>query len=211
MIERKCMFCGNIVQIDADNSNRAIQYQNSFFHYDCFEQYCSEKLQAKSVRWKQHWTNIKAKIDVLVEETTKKQRNIVFKDEVYRFMVKKYNLSFVSDQLFSRLDSIYDGTYSGLTHPIPAEELFNEWQYYFDMMYEQRKNKNLFGENAIKYDLAILMSKNAEYREVIRRRKVEEETRMIEMRNNEIDMNRIKSNVSKSNKRVSEFLKEMND
>ena len=162
MIERKCAECGNIVQIDKENSHHAIHYKSKFYHFECFGSLCDTKIQSK--RTEKSWTVIKEQIDDLVVATTEEQRSVVAKDDLCKWISDKYGLSFISQRLYMKLASIYDGTYRGLAYPIPAEELCDEWQFYWQDLCDIRQYKSMFGEQAVNYDLAILLSKNSEYR-----------------------------------------------
>lgn len=214
-MERKCDVCGNKIQIDRNNSNKAIQYKNKFYHYDCFIKFCDEKI--ATPRTSKNWQKTKEQVDELVEQTTEKQLEIVARDEMYRWVMAQYNLSCMSNRMYTKFASIYDGTYNGLAYPISGKELFDEWKYYHDEIMSLVGAKELVYEAAVNYSIAMLLSKNAEYREMLKRRKVEEEARMVEMRNDDIDsitLNAMQKNSNRNtqgNRRAELFKEVMGD
>lgn len=161
-MERKCAGCEGIVQIDRNNSNQAIRYKKRFYHFDCFVKLCDEKIANK--RTASSWVGVKEHIGDLVEETTKDQQNEIAKDELAQWVASQYGLSCISSRLFMKLNDIYNGTFHGLAYPILPTELLEEWKYFWDELCAIRRYKTLVGEQAINYDIAILLNRNAEYR-----------------------------------------------
>lgn len=161
-MERKCAGCEGIVQIDRNNSNQAIRYKKRFYHFDCFVKLCDEKIANK--RTASSWVGVKEHIGDLVEETTKDQQNEIVKDELAQWVASQYGLSCISSRLFMKLNDIYSGAFHGLAYPILPTELIDEWKYFWDELCAIRKHKALVGEQAVNYDIAILLNRNAEYR-----------------------------------------------
>ena len=161
-MERICTICKGVVLIDKDNSQRAIRYKEKFHHFNCFSDLCDQKIANK--RASASWIDVKLHIDDLVQETTVSQQNEIAKDEIYKFISSQYNISYVGSTTVFKLNSIYNGTLKGLAYPIAPTELFDEWKYYWDELCAIRQNKGLVREQAMNYDIAILLNKNAEYR-----------------------------------------------
>jgi hypothetical protein len=161
-MERKCAGCEGIVQIDRNNSNQAIRYKKRFYHFDCFVKLCDEKIANK--RTASSWIDVKEHIDDFVKETTKDQQNEIAKDELAQWVASQYGLSCISSRLFMKLNDIYSGTFHGLAYPILPTELLEEWKYFWDELCAIRKYKAIVGEQAVNYDVAILLNRNAEYR-----------------------------------------------
>lgn len=165
-MERKCTICGSTVLIDKDNSNKAIQYKKKFYHFDCFNDMCDQKIANKRKDVSSAWTEIKASIDEFVAETTREQRLQVAKDELGKWLLAQYDISLLSARTYMKLNDIYNGTFKGLAYPIGPVELSEEWQYYWGELCAIRRNKGIIGEGAINYDLTVLLSRNAEYRKI---------------------------------------------
>ena len=174
-MERKCAGCEGIVQIDKNNSNQAIRYKKRFYHFDCFVKLCDEKIANK--RTASSWVDVKEHIGDLVEETTKDQQNEIAKDELAQWVASQYGLSCISSRLFMKLNDIYSGAFHGLAYPILPTELIDEWKYFWDELCAIRRYKTLVGEQAVNYDIAILLNRNAEYRQTKEKERVAQEER----------------------------------
>lgn len=180
-MERKCVECGNMVVIDKTNSHKAIHYKNGFYHYDCFNSLCDKRISHKSKNVSERWYNIKATINELVDITTKEQQVIYDKDVLNRWLMQQYDLSLMSNTIYTKLDSVYKGTYHGLAYSINPLELHNEWKYYWDELCAIRQSKGIMGEPAISYDLVIILSRNAEYRRIKEKENIAQELRRQQM------------------------------
>jgi hypothetical protein len=209
-MERMCAICGDTIVIDKDNSNKAIQYKKKFYHFDCFDNMCDQKIASKRKDVSSTWTEIKANIDGLVAETTKEQRLQVAKDELSKWLLVHYDISFLSARLFMKLNDIYNGTFKGLAYPIGPIELLEEWQYYWDELCAIRRNKGIVGEGAINYDLTVILSRNAEYRKIKEKERVAREVREQQKREEmTVNVNAVKTRWQPKNK-VADLYKEMN-
>ena len=214
-MERKCAMCNGIIQIDKNNTDQAIQYKKKFYHYECFHKLCDEKI--ASPRTSAQWQEVKQQIDDLVAQTTKEQTDNVARDELNRWIMAQYNLSCMSKRLYEKLASVNNGTYKGLVYAISWTELLDEWKYYWDEICAVLGGKELVYEAAVNYSIAILLSKNAEYREILKRREAEEAARKVEVRNDDIDsitlraMQRNSSKNTRGHRRVELFKEVMGD
>lgn len=209
-MERKCTICGGTVLIDKDNSNKAIQYKKKFYHFDCFDDMCDQKIANKRKDVSSAWTEVKASIDELVAETTKEQRLQVAKDELGRWLLAQYDISLLSARTYMKLNDIYNGTFKGLAYPIGPVELSEEWQYYWGELCAIRRNKGIVGEGAINYDLTVLLSRNAEYRKTKEKERVAREVReQQEAEEVKIDMCQIKTAPTARQQMISSFIAEM--
>ncbi len=207
-MERKCTICGDTVLIDKDNSNKAIQYKKKFYHFDCFNDMCDQKIANKRKDVSSAWTDIKANIDELVAETTKEQRLQVVKDELSKWLLAQYDISLLSARTYMKLNDIYSGTFKGLAYPIGPIELFEEWQYYWGELCAIRHNKGIIGEGAINYDLTVLLSRNAEYRKIKEKERVSREVREQQKREEFV----VQQTTTKwqSKNKIADLFKEMN-
>jgi hypothetical protein len=212
-MERKCAECGNKVVIDKTNSHKAIHYKKDFYHYDCFSTMCDVKIANKIQKVSERWRDIKTTIEELVKATTKEQQVKYDKDTLYWWLMKHYELSFMSQTTFIKLDSIYKGTYNGLAYPIEPLELHEEWKYYWDELCSIRQPKGIVGELAIAYDLVILLARNAEYRKMKEKEKIAQELRKQQMKEEALaSINVIAQTKTKkqSKNKIADLYKEMN-
>lgn len=211
-MERKCTICGSTVVIDKDNTNRVIQYKKKFYHFDCFYNMCNQKMANKRKDVSSTWTNVKVAINELVEETTKEQRVQIAKDELSKWLLVQYDISLLSARAYMKLNDIYNGTFKGLAYPIGPIELLEEWQYYWNELCAIRHGKGIIGESAINYDLAVLLSRNAEYRKFKEKEKIDQEIRrQQEVEEVKIDMCQIKAMPTARQQMISSFIAEMDE
>jgi hypothetical protein len=106
-----------------------------------------------------------------------------------------------------KFDDIYNGALKGMAYAIGPNELLAEWQYYWDELCAIRRNKGITGEGAINYDLAVLLGKNAEYRDIKEKERVAREVR--KQQEEEIVIPQMKTKWQPKNK-VADLFKEMN-
>ena len=211
-MERICAECKNVVLLDKYNSHKAIQYKKKFYHFNCFNELCDKRIAHKSKAISESWTEVKASINQLIDETTKGQQSEIAKDEIAKWMIHKYNISFISSKLYIKLSDIYNGTFRGLAYPIGPIELLEEWQYYWNELRSIRQYKGIVGEQAINYDLTILLNKNAEYRRIKEKeriaREIREQQKVDEL---QIDVNQIQATSAVRQKMISNFIAEMDE
>lgn len=209
-MERKCTICGGIIVIDCDNSERAIQYKNKFYHFDCFNDMCDRKITNKRKDVSSTWTHIKTTIDELVDATTKEQKFNIAKDNLSKWLLVQYKVSFFNARVYMKLNDVYNGTLKGLAYPIEPTELFEEWKYYWNELCSIRRDKGINGESAFNYDLAILLNRNAEYRQRKEKEQVAKEIRRQQEKEDfNVNVNVIKGKRQPKNK-IADLYKELN-
>jgi hypothetical protein len=215
MITRTCRAC-KIEDIVAtkDNADGAVFFEEAYYHKNCFIDMCQKKLGNKRCK-KEKWQGALDNIAQWQDEARQLMKAAVERDDVYLFLVEHYHISCTNSALFTRLSSIYDGTYYCLAYPISPEELLEEWKFYLPELEAKRKGTNRIGEGAINYDLAVLLTKNAEYRELMKKKKAEDMIRESQRKTEpEVDYNTmalIQQNAQKQrrNNRRYELFKEV--
>ena len=174
-----CNSCKENVVFDKDNAEGIVYFEEKYYHKQCFVQMCNSRIGNK--RFKKHnWQEVLDSIESLQQDAKKRMKIAIDKDNIYRFILDNYRVSCVNSFTFKKLDEIYNGTYKGLAYPIGPEELLDEWKFYYSQLAEIRKYKSMDREQAVSYDLAVLLGKSAEYREYIERKKSEEQARVLQ-------------------------------
>ena len=161
-IKRKCSKCKQSIELDKDN---VIYCKNKYYHFDCFIELQLNKKRNKLS--KEEWI-IKAK--QIQEETKSILKYIVDKEKLFKWIQYKYNIVVLPKYFFIKMDSIFDGTYKGLSKGIPAEDILDMWQRKkkeLDKLADnnKRKGKELDKIARVQYDLAIILSKYDSYLE----------------------------------------------
>lgn len=161
-IQRKCSKCKQSIELDKDN---VIYCKDKYYHFDCFIELQLNKKRNKLS--KEEWI-IKAK--QIQEETKSILKYIVDKEKLFKWIQYKYNIVVLPKYFFIKMNSIFDGTYKGLSKGIPAEDILDMWQRKkkeLDKLADnnKRKGKELDKIARVQYDLAIILSKYDSYLE----------------------------------------------
>lgn len=181
MLTKNCGYssCGGNVVLNKDNVDGIVYFEEKYYHKQCFVQMCNSRIGNKRFK-KYNWQEVLDSIERLQQDAKERMKAAIDKDNVYRFILDNYHVSCVNSFTFKKLDEIYNGTYRGLAYPISPEELLDEWKFYYPQLMEIRKYKSMDREQAVSYDLAVLLGKSAEYREYIERKKSEEQARALQ-------------------------------
>lgn len=207
MITYKCNWCANEIVPTRTNENGVIYYDKLYYHHDCFIAKCEEKLQEKRTK-KAKWKSALENIEQWQNDAGMAIKERFARDDVYNFIITHYRISNVNNSLFTRINAIYDGTYNGLAYPIGPEELLAEWEYYMNYLRNARKGKDMTDTQAVPYDLAVLLSKNTEYREMVNRKKLEEQVKEAQKsKEPDVDLSKLQQQ-SNGNKRLASLYEE---
>ena len=181
MLTKNCGYssCKENVVLNKDNADGIVYFEEKYYHKQCFVQMCNSRIGNKRFK-KYNWQEVLDSIESLEQDAKERMKAAIDKDNVYRFILDNYRVSYVNSFTFKKLDEIYNGTYKGLAYPIGPEELLDEWKFYYPQLIEIRKYKSMDREQAVSYDLAVLLGKSAEYREYIERKKSEEQARVLQ-------------------------------
>lgn len=158
-VVKKCSICKEQIYVERkDEDFFCNETKRVFKHSHCYiDQQMSKKKKPKT--YEECMEDIK-EFKKIVYVPTKNIRK-----EVTDFIYDMYGITSLPKQFFIKLDSIYSGTASNLSRPIPPEDLLDMWKQkklYLEEIAEKKRKQN--GEPfplylQINYDLAILLSK----------------------------------------------------
>lgn len=184
----KCAYCSHDKKLGLNNVQSFVKYDNRYYHKKCFEQMCNEKLLAQNTK-KEKWLAALNDIDKYhrIARTTLELR--VLEDSIYRFILDNYNyIGSVPAYVFTKLKTIYNGTYRGLAKPIPPSDLLDMWKRQMRNLKQQRvrliQKGTIHEDNPtgqVCYDLAVLVGKYDSYLRWKEKQKLNE----IDKKNNE--------------------------
>lgn len=206
----KCGGCKEQIIATKENTEGIVYFDGKYWHKDCFVAMCDKKI-ASGRSKKYNWREVLDDIAALQNVAAKSLKLAAEKDDVYNFIVDNYNISCTNSTFFTRLQSVYDGSYVGLLYPISPVELLAEWEYYMPELKEGRKLRGMTDAQAVPYDLAILLGRNAEYREIMEKRKVEERVKKAHKSTEvEVDLSEIHkpNNISRGSRRLANLYEE---
>ena len=161
---RKCAICKSYIYIEKDINGFIIE-NNKYIHINCY-------IQNKSNLKRNAWTieQCQNKINELKEKTQKEISNRTIRKKVTDWIFKTYEISFLPTYFYTKLDSVYNGTYKGLSKPVPPEDLLDMWQrkinYLNNVAINNKTNgKGMDNSGRVNYDLAIILNKYDSYLE----------------------------------------------
>ena len=183
---RKCSICKEQIRLDDKDIDFFVSEKNgnkSYTHSTCYIEYhTSKKRNSKTIEeCNNEVSNFKRNgiLEKILQEEqdrveNKKKKEIKkdvekhIKHQLYDFIFEFYGISFLPKSFYIKMDSIYKGTFKGLSRPVPPEDLLDMWQQkknYLQKVAEQnrKKDKELYGVSRISYDLAILLGKYNSY------------------------------------------------
>lgn len=180
-IVRKCIHCKSDIVINRQCLGDVLRYEGKIYHKQCFSEVCRKKKNSKNKNIAEKWEKNLNNISLLSEQTIKFYSETIIKDEIYKIIQDNYIMT-VPQYVFVRLDSIYDGTYKGISVPIPPDDLLDMWQQKLPYLNKVRQKNITLGKEMepiqrLFYDLAILINKYPSYLAWKNKQKVfEEET-----------------------------------
>ena len=171
-MERICVECkmkkreDYKIQIDKNNLDQVIKFENSFYHYDCFVDVCKRK--SKKPNASPKWGLALENLDDIHECTKKRLETEFIKDEIYQLMLKNYDVTVVPSKIFNKLEDIYHGRWKGVSCCVPPEDILDMWTQKMDYLKKTRMNniasgKEMDGAQQINYDISVLLNKYNAY------------------------------------------------
>ena len=149
---------------------------------------CEAKLLSKNTKHDK-WLSALSKIDEYNQKARLLLEPRLLEDKVYRFILDNYNyIGSVPAYVFTKLKSIYKGTYRGLAKPIPPSDLLDMWKRQMKYLKKNRTfliQKGTMDEDnpthQVNYDLAVLVGKYDSYLRWKEKQKLNE----VDKKNNE--------------------------
>lgn len=213
IIKRKCYICKQDIILDQDN---VLYHNKQYSHFDCYINY---KLSQKRNKLTQEEI-IKQAIE-LQKNTSNEVKDIMIKEKLCKWLQYNYNVVVLPKQFFTKINSIYDGTYRGLSKGIPAEDLFDMWQRKKNELdgiadKKKRKGEQIDGFGRIQYDMAVLINKYDSYlswkekQKILQQEqiKIEEESKIQQINYNNVNKI-IDTQISHDETNISNLLEEL--
>ena len=169
IITRKCACCKGVIEIDKRNINNVLQFQDKYYHYNCFERMATEK--AASKRGKpQMWQDALDNIWSIEAETKKMLAQHIARDELNVWLINNYDISMVPNRFWQIVADLEMGKYKGKRcKPTSVDVLCGCWKWGQRKLneinqYNRSHNKGPTDDNSrLLYDLAILIGKLPNY------------------------------------------------
>lgn len=180
---RKCAFCGEDI-ILTKNDMHMVSYKQKSYHTECFKTMCNGRV-LKNNRYSSIYSDALQNLDQLESEAKKKLMHRFVQDEFNEYLIVHYDVGALSRRFWSIIADIQSGKYNGKRcKPIELETLFDMWKYYKEELdrinlRNLKQGNNIFDENRVLYDLAIIMKNYGKIQREMKKEKVAaEETKM---------------------------------
>ena len=165
IITRKCAKCKGVIEIDKHDIRNVLQFQDKYYHYDCFEAMAKEK--AASNRGKpQMWQDALDRIWELEAETKKMLEHFCAKDDLNAWLLDNYDIAMIPSYFWQLVADLECGKYKNKKcKPISVTQLYDCWVWgqrnlnkiSINNKMNHRGPKN--DADRLRYDLAILITK----------------------------------------------------
>ncbi len=200
IVTRKCAKCKGKIEINKNNITGVIQFQGKYYHYDCFESTATQKASSKRGKPKM-WQEALDNIWTIEKETKQVLAHIIAKDDLNTWLLDHYDISVVPSYFWQLVADLENGTYKQKKcKPINAQLLYKMWiwgQKHLDKIAinNKRNRKGPSTDNdRLKYDLAILLGHQEDYKKHLAKAQVLEIERQQRQKENiQVDYNKIKS------------------
>ena len=172
---KKCN-CNNEILLDNNSINSIVRYGNAYYHSECFISWCKEGIShfKKNQKYKDALSNI----ELYKEEAYKRLANRIENDELYDFIMDKYDVKTLDTYVYIKLTRIFNGTLEGIREGgIPKEHFFDMWKrksHQLDKIHQKNivKGKNMTPTQTIMYDISVLINKYDSYLKWLEREKI---------------------------------------
>lgn len=169
IITRKCAKCKGDIEINRNNITNVLQFQGKYYHYDCFEEFATQRAESKRGNPEQ-WKEALENIWELEAETKKMLEHFWAKDDLNVHLLNNYNITMIPTRFWQVIADLESGTYKGKRcKPVSINTLCGCWKWGQRKLneinqYNKSNNKGPKDDNArLMYDLAVLVGKVPNY------------------------------------------------
>lgn len=161
---RTCYKCKNKINITLENLNSCefVKYKNYFYHTDCFIEQATEKVN-KHNRFSITWQEALDNLDTYKSDANDAVKTVFYKDFLNEYLIDHYEVATFSNYFWNVISEIKNGKYrKKRCKKINMSEILEMWKYYqkeLDKIYKEnlKRGNEIFGEDRVLYDLAIIM------------------------------------------------------
>lgn len=179
IVTRKCACCKNVIEIHKNNVKNVIQFQDKYYHSECFVKMASEK--AASKRGKpQMWQDALSRISELEADAKNILEHFFARDDLNVWLLENYDIVTVPSYFWQLVADLERGEYKNKRcKPISITMLYHMWcwgQKHLNKIAANNKTNHKGPKNdndRLRYDLAVLMSHTEDFKKHQNRVKAE--------------------------------------
>ena len=165
IVTRKCAKCKGEIIINKNDIRDVLQFQDKYYHYDCFESMATEK--TSSNRGKpQMWQEALDNIWELEADTKKMLEHYFAKDDLNVWLLSNYDITMIPTRFWQVIADLENGKYKNQRcNPISVKQLYECWQWgqrnlnKIDINNKMNHKGPQNDSDRLRYDLAILITK----------------------------------------------------
>lgn len=195
VVTRKCACCKDVIVIDRNNISNVLQFQDKYYHSDCFEAMATEK--AASKRGKpQMWQDALDHIWELEAETKKMLEHFWAKDDLNEWLLENYDVTMVPNRFWQIVAELEGGMYKRKRcKPVSIDTLYHMWKWAqkrlnkIDAKNKERRMGPQTDDDRIRYDLSIILSHTEDFKKYQRRIEAEKAESEAENKKNNKSIN----------------------
>lgn len=215
-LKRKCGCCGEYLYITKNNIDNVIYYDKKTYHSRCFTNLCQDRICNGRSNVSKRWEQIYKNLETIKKDTYSHYELMIECDDIFNFIKDFYGLTVVSSTIWTKLDSIYNGTFKGMSIGIPPSDLLDMWKRKADMLNNIAKQNETKGtylqpENRVIYDLSILVNKYDSYLRWKEKQKILEVEKETIITQNIVGQSIGYSNVQKNNPKETDDITDLVD
>lgn len=161
---RTCKKCKEKINIALENLNSGefVKYKSAFYHADCFIDQAN-KMISKNNKTSITWQEALDKLDEYKSEARNVVKFTLYRDALNEYLIDNYEIAALSSYFWNVIAEIENGQYrKKRCKKISISEILDMWEYYqpeLDKTYKEnlRRGNEIFGEDRVRYDLAIII------------------------------------------------------
>lgn len=161
---RTCKKCKEKINIALENLNSSefVKYKSAFYHTDCFIDQANKMISKNnkaSITWQEALDNL----DIYKSEAKDSVKTTLYRDALNEHLIDNYEVAALSSYFWNVIAEIENGQYrKKRCKKISISEILDMWEYYqpeLDKTYKEnlRRGNEMFGEDRVRYDLAIII------------------------------------------------------
>lgn len=172
---KKCN-CNNKIHLNNDTINSIVRYGNAYYHSECFISWCNEGI--KHFKNNKKYKDALSNIQLYKEDAYKHLINKIENDDLYNFIMDRYDIKTLDTYVYIKLNRIFNGTLEGIRKGgIPKEHFLDMWKrksHQLDKIHQNNivKGKNMTTTQLIMYDISVLINKYDSYLKWLEKEKI---------------------------------------
>ena len=168
---RKCDVCKEFIFLEDyifEENVQVIRLDKKSYHKDCLAEIFESKRKYKGLNFDTFWNEN-------IDKSTLVFWNIVAKNHLYKYVVEHYNITYITNAFYQKMEQIYNGKWKNVSKCVRPEhilDMFRQKQSWLDRGVEWKKLK---GMEAYNYALAVILNQYDSYLSWMEKSRIEKQ------------------------------------